>query len=266
MDDKGGLRTRGAGRRRARSSAAVVAVVVLATGCDRAPTSGDDRSPSGTTPATTAPRPPRYPAPDFAPLRVAPDLPPHADALPAVTAVFTRTTGAESGQVTRQVVSRTPTRVHVQTGPAGAPEWLFVRNPAAPRRAAGYLVDHHERAVLLYDDSALARGGIAAGWRDVLALGVSADLIDGLSPTGATDRIAGASFAHYTGGGDVRIEAWWSDDLFVLGRLTRADDDVVESIELTGLEPGVDPALLADPAARWPDYRMEDAADWGEEH
>ena len=266
MDDKGGLRTSGA-RRRARFSAAVVAVVVLATGCDRAPTSGDGRSPSGTTPATTAPRVPRYPAPDFAPLRVAPDLPPHADALPAVTAVFTRTTGTEPARVTRQVVSRTPTRVHVQTGPAGAPEWLFVRNPAVPRRAAGYLVDHHERAVLLYDDSALARGGIAAGWRDVLALGVSADLIDGLSPTGATDRIAGASFTHYTGGGnDVRIEAWWSDDIFVLGRLTRAAGDIVESIELTGLEPGVDPALLADPAARWPDYRMEDVVDWGEEH
>ena len=252
------------GRRRAFSRAAVFAVVVLATGCVRAPASGGDRSPSGTTAATTAPRVPDYLPPGFEPLRVAPALPSHADALPALTAVFTRTAGAA---VTRQVVSRTVDRVHVRTGPPGSPEWLFVRNPVDPRRAAGYLVDHRERAVLVYDDTALAREEIASGWRDVLALGASADLIDGLRPTGGSEGIAGAAFAHYAGGsGDVRVEAWWNDDLFVLGRLTRTIGGVVETFELTEMTPGVDPTLFADPGARHPDYRTEDVDDWGQNY
>ena len=62
-------------------------------------------------------------------------------------------------------------------------------------------------AVLVYDDTTLARDEVAAGWRDVLALGASADLIDEVSPTGGADDIASASFAHYTGGGDVQVEA-----------------------------------------------------------
>lgn len=255
---------RKAGRRRALSRAAVFAAVVLAAGCARAPASGGGRSPSGTTPATTAPRVPDYRPPAFEPLRVAPALPPHADALPALTAVFTHTAG---DVVTRRVVSRTPARVHVRTGPAGSPEWLFVRNPVDPRRAAGYLVDHRERAVLVYDDTALAREEIASGWRDVLALGTSADLIDRLRPTGGSEGIAGATFAHYAGGsGGVRVEAWWNDDLFVLGRLTRTTGGVVETLELTEMTPDVAPALFADPGARHPDYRMEDVEDWGEEH
>ena len=249
--------------------AAVLAVVVLTTGCDRAPTSGDDRFPPGTTAATTALPLPDYRAPDLEPLRVAPGLPTHAAELPALTVSYTRTAGAD---VTHQVVTRTATRVHVQTGPPGAPEWLFTRNPVDGRRAAGYFVDHRERAVLVYDDTTLAREGIASGWRDVLALGVSADLLDGLRPTGATAEIAGATFARHAGGddddgvADGGVEVWWSDELFVLGRMTSTGGGIVDTLELTAMTTVVDPSLLADPGARYPQYLVEDLDDWGEEH
>ena len=200
---------------------------------------------------------------------MAPELPAHAAGLPALTVSYTRAAGAE---VTRQVVSRTATRVHVQTGPPGAPEWLFIRNPVDHRRAAGYFIDHRERAVLVYDDTTLAREGIAAGWRDVLALGVSADLLDGLKPTGATAEIAGATFAHQAAGddddgvADGGAEVWWSDDLFVLGRMTSTAGGIVETLELTAMTTEVNPSLLADPGARYPHYLVEDLDDWGEEH
>ena len=236
--------------------AAVLAVVVLTTGCDRVPTSGrrplpvrnhggDHRpSPFPTIAPRTSSRSGWRPScrltPPASPLSPSPTRGPPA---PRSRARWCR--APRPGSTCRPA-------------PPGAPEWLFIRNPVDHRRAAGYFIDHRERAVLVYDDTTLAREGIAAGWRDVLALGVSADLLDGLKPTGATAEIAGTTFAHHAAGddddgvADGGAEVWWSDELFVLGRMTSTAGGIVETLELTAMTTEVNPSLFADPGRPLP--------------
>lgn len=97
-----------------------------------------------------------------------PELPKDADTFESQTLMITGS-GPHGEPGVKQVVSRTPTRVHVEM-PTMRQEWLFVRNPKDGRRVNAFLVVHSRKVILAYPESDLRMEGIARGWADVIAL------------------------------------------------------------------------------------------------
>jgi len=92
-------------------------------------------------------------APD-APPEPPPALPPGARVTPfTLEVVIHLQEGTGYRSTFRRRISRTTDRIHVAENDGR--EWLFERNTIDPRRASGAFVDHRERLIVVYDESAL---------------------------------------------------------------------------------------------------------------
>jgi hypothetical protein len=191
-----------------------------------------------------------------------PALPEQLRVVPEVTAELEHHVGHEGRQF--RTVTRTAEVVHVRLGrEPDAREWLFVRNPVDPRRISAALVNHQERAILEYDDTALRRTGIARGWAEVVSMGVELEwLRDGQA--GARARtLDGVRFHERSVDPSSLVsELWWSDELALPLRLRVGRPDAESVIALRALRHSVDRSLLVDPRVRFPTYNVVDSVDW----
>jgi len=209
------------------------------------------------------------------PTRRAPDIPPAAPpALPPVAEKVTpltlethvrRHVGKRAESV-RQTISRTTDRIHV-AGSDGR-EWLFERNTRDSRRVFGTLIDHANRALVLYDESDLRNMLGIRGWAQVLSLGLDHELLDGLQRTTTSRVIGTVRVIHHTTdrkGVELR-DVWWSENDFLPGGFTSMHGAGSLQFSVERIRTGVDAALLRPAAERFPAYRVVDLAEWLERH
>lgn len=222
--------------------------------------SGARRTSAGENPTVPVQPPARNSAPagaDSAP----PPVPPEAEGL-TPAAIVVRST-AEGRMVTTQVVTRTRNRVRLVVE-GERTEWLFVRNPVAPDRVSGYLVDHRARQIVEYDDTALrARQGLR-GWADVITMRFDSRLLPALRATGRSERRHGIEFVQFVAADPDRpgtAEVLWNQSQLLPLRLVVRTGGALLSAEMLSVEPVTDLAGLEMPAARFPDYATLDVAD-----
>lgn len=179
-----------------------------------------------------------------------------------------RTVGGDAGAAggTRRI-TRTRDRVHVRID--ARREWLYVRNPVDARRVTGFLVDHTDRVIVVYEESDLRNQLGIRGWLDVITLGVD---YGALAPaaTRATSEIRTAHGRAFVRRGartpdGTRTSIWWNDDdllaLDTAGGPT-AGGAPTPRTTLVSIEPRVDDTLLAPLLTRFPTYHQVDYADW----
>ena len=196
-----------------------------------------------------------------------PALPQTAHVTPLTLDVVIQLQGTAGRQSTfRRRVSRTIDRVHVAE--RDGREWLFERNVVDPRRVSGRFVNHAERVIVVYDESALRSTQGIRGWTDVLTLGFDPDLLKQLRPDTQARTIGGNRFVHYgtRDNGTAVREVWWNAAQVLPSDLVTARG--VESVRLRvdDVRSGVDAALLQPPSKRFPTYRVIEFADYLERH
>jgi hypothetical protein len=209
---------------------------------------------------TEVPRPPvriqraSAPARD---LRAAPD---RATGTPCVVRYVLRAAGADGDAVALEAV-RTADRIVTR---GGGSEWFFERNPVAREEVTGFRIDRARRKRIEYPFTDLALEGWASSWSALARLGLEPDELARLAPTGAVREAFGLRFVEL---GDPRAEGdaprlvLWSEEHQLPARVERASGIVVEveRLVLTVPEGACPPSHVA-----YPDYELQDVADWRE--
>lgn len=236
--------------------AGIATVAVLVTA--RQATTGEGPGAEITLPERSAPDPP-----DAAPI---PAVPACADAIDpiAYTLVTTWQGGPAGRRTTEQHVTRTRTHAHLVLD-GGRQEWLFERNPVHPDRVVGYLIDHDAREIHVHHDSDLRNTLRLRGWADVLMMRFDPRVLATLRETGEQRTVAGAEFRRFVAAPDAGlgvVEVWWSEAL-LLPLATRSRESGSLTVEATvkRLSKEIDPAVIDDPAVRFPAYEVLDASD-----
>jgi hypothetical protein len=199
------------------------------------------------------------------PLAEPPELPARLAAAPELTLELASVVedGAH-GATRRKLISRGAHRILVRSIDDGV-EWLFIQNPLDPRRVSARRVDHRTREIVEYGESELRLSRVARGWADVASLGVAAERLTTLQPTGRRLQRWGFEFVELRSdapGADPPL--WWSDAAAI--PLHLAGDSPLSLADVRGLRRGVDEALLVDPRERYAGYREIDVADAREAH
>ena len=206
------------------------------------------------------------------PTRRTPDAPPAlpppvssgADRLEPLTieAVIRQQPLKGTSHVIHQTIARTADRIHVAM--RDGREWLFVRNPKDERRVSGFLVEPSYRVIIVYEESELRNRLGIRGWADVLSLGFDTSLLDGLTPIGTARTVTGIRFTRYAARDNhaATQETWWSAAQVLPLSFKTTSKSGSTSFAIQRLRSGVDRAKLETPAARFPDYRVVDLADW----
>jgi hypothetical protein len=209
------------------------------------------------------------------PARRSPASPPTAPpALPAAAEKVTpltletqvRRQAGKRVESIRQTVTRTADRVH--TVSSDGREWLFERNSRDGRRGFGTLIDHPNRALILYDESDLRNMLGIRGWAQVLSLGFDHELLEDLQRKTVTRTIDTLRVVrHATDRKDVELrEVLWSETDFLPGGFTSMQGGASLQFSVQRIRAGVDAALLRPAAERFPAYRVIDLAEWLERH
>lgn len=196
------------------------------------------------------------------------ELPPAAGRVKPLTldvVVHRQTKGGRAHRV-HQTVSRTTDRIHIVVG--GGREWLFERNPVDPRRVSGLLIDHATRTIVLHEESDLRNRLGVNGWADVLMLGLDADVLGRLEPTGRTRTLSGIRFVKQAAGDkDARTsDVWWSREQALPSAFVIRDAAGSMRMSIERLRAGVNVDLLQSPPSRFPAYKAVDLAEWLEAH
>jgi hypothetical protein len=205
-------------------------------------------------PAARAAETPRSPQPP-------PPVPAAAEELTPMT--ITVRSGVRGRAATTQVVTRTRDRVHLVVEDERK-EWLFVRNPVAAGRMAGYLIDHGARQIVEYDDTSLLAQQGLRGWADVVTMRFDPRLLPSLQATGKVERRHGTEFQQFVSpapDGPGVVEVWWSHTHLLPLKLRVREGSVVLSAEILDIGPVDDRAILEMPGRRFPDYAALDVAD-----
>jgi hypothetical protein len=190
-----------------------------------------------------------------------PPVPAAAEPLAPVTIVVR--SGVRGRATTTQVVTRTHDRVHLIIADERK-EWLFVRNPVAADRMAGYLIDHDARQIVEYDDTSLLVQQGLRGWADVVTMRFDPRLLSTLQATGKVERRHGTEFRQFvshTPGDPGVVEVWWSQTQLLPLRLVVRERSAVLTAEILDVGPVRDAATLEMPGRRFPDYPALDVAD-----
>jgi hypothetical protein len=197
-----------------------------------------------------------------------PPLPASANGLSATTLEFVvMRTGSGGGSSARHTVSRTVDRIHLVG--TDRREWLFERNPVDPRRVSATLVDHAEKAVIIYSETDLRIALGIRGWADVLAFGFDAGSLSDYRKTADVRVLSGIRFDRYVAAakpGSVNTDVWWSSEQALASRFTVADSGVQTRFSLERVQLGANPALLESAVSRYPQYRAVAYPDWLEKH
>jgi hypothetical protein len=164
-----------------------------------------------------------------------------------------------------KTVTRTADRVHVRLGKGhGAPEWLFTRNPVDIRRVSAQLVNHDERAIMEYDDTALRNSGTAFGWADVVGLGLDAAQLATYSNTAKERNADRLKFNLFETSKPNRgsSQVWWSEEACLPQELITPTPAGLQSSKIVALKHAVDPEVLKPAGVRYPTYTIVEAIDW----
>ena len=251
--------------RRAPQTASAGLVSSMPQAGSREGTSIDGNEASSNAFAIPSARAASHPPPPFS----LPALQPRLLNPPALTVdVETRHVGRRGERPARKTVTRTAERVHVSLGANGV-EWLFVRNPADPRRMSGTMLDHARKSVVEYDESEMRNGGLGRGWADVVALGVEPEALGELVSTGKRQVLSGIEFAQRARPTEshARVkELWWSDEAALPLRVVVDDGPTATEVVVRAVRREVDPLLLRDMHDRYPGYAVIDIADYREAH
>jgi len=170
------------------------------------------------------------------------------------------------GRARREDVARTADRIHVRLAQQNV-EWLFVRNPLDGRRVSATLVDHRQRLIIEYPESELRMTGIARGWADVASLGIGAQGLTQLAPTGRRESRFGFDFVELSAGAEATAsvrQVWWSDAAALALRVERGTPPL--HVALLELRRGVDRERFVEPRLRFSAYSSIDVSDYREKH
>ena len=200
-------------------------------------------------------------APDAAPAEP-PALPTAAARIPPLTIAMSIVRPSASGSAIAQTVSRTPDRIHVSA--VNGREWLFEQDGGDPRRAAGFMIDHASRTIVLYAESDLRMLAGLRGWLDVLLLGFDLEALGRCTLTRDRQTIGAARFTRCapTEAVTPSPDVWWSEDHLLAREIVSVDRTVPTRSRIVGVRSGVDRSLLEPASARFPAYRGVPAADW----
>ncbi|MQA28526.1 MAG: hypothetical protein GEU82_01635 [Luteitalea sp.] len=203
-----------------------------------------------------------------APLMPPEPLPPAAHRITpmAFDIVVRSRSQAGASTITRQRVTRTAERIHIDDG-AGR-EWLFERNPVDPRRVSGSAIYHAAREIVVYQESEVRNTLGISGWADVLMPGIRAGQIREMKPTRQARTIGGLRFVRFTAldPRGATKEAWWNEDEVLSAGVVSSSGAMSVEMSLERLIAVVQPELLRAPAMRFPSYRQIDFPDSLERH
>jgi hypothetical protein len=201
-------------------------------------------------------RPARRAAP---PAPTAPSLPSTLEIVPDYTLTVTLEAEGDPRTATRRarVVSRATDRVHVAEG--RDVEWLFRRNALDRARVSGVLVDHREQRLVVYDESDLRNLLGIGGWADVVSLGFDHGLLSRGTATAHERYVGIVRFVEYH---TPAASFWWSPEAGLATGFEQQQGVRSQRVSIEAASPGVDPALLQDPSARFPAYEAMDVAEW----
>ena len=209
------------------------------------------------------------------PTRRAPDAPPaeppalltgaeHVTPLTLRASVRRQLVGGRV-QTLQQTIARTADRVHIASN---GREWLFERNPRDPRRVSASLVEHHSKAIVLYEESDLRMMLGIRGWADVLVLGFDMHALNAYKRARTVRTVGGIRFTRYVRneGNSPTADVWWSDEHFLASSFATVNTGGSTQFSIEHIRAGVDATLLQPPSARFHAYRVFDLADWLERH
>lgn len=151
----------------------------------------------------------------------------------------------------------------------GRTGWYFLQNPLDPAQFKAWRIDGEHGLSIEHSFADLVNEDIATSWDEVACRGIDPPILAELRDSGDQEEAFGWRFTRLVADeprADSLVEVWWSAELLLPLRVVRSAGKGSLTQSLIELRTDATGSLLTDPAARFPDLRVVDLADWREDN